>query len=429
MEKNNFHFLAKKRLENQTRRTKPTMKIASTLLLLTTTTTAYVTTPEHFGAVGDGKTNDWHPIQQALASCTNTTDHYCRIDFTQTYMSGPLQLATSNTTLNVTGNLLMLPKDTYDYPHGLPFIGNAGTITNVRVTGGGTIGNHILPVKWWACKLTGCFRPHLITFRNVVGVRMDNLHLRNPPNHFVEMDSCTNVRVNNMNMKAPHESPNSDGINFYGGQDQSLTNSLISNGDDCVSVVPIGEGTDACANGDPAQPSCRGGNVRVRNVTCEGGHGIAIGGIRHGTVSNVTFENMTATGGFGNTQGLYSPGGIRIKSYPGSRGSVYDVHYKDIVLDGVYTPLSVLTRYCPWPCTAPDSKVHACQFHDISFDNVRGTGRSEVVGFFNCSTIKPCYNISLNNVVLGTPGKATIKCSESPLTFTGESSPKECSPM
>ena len=82
---------------------------------------------------------------------------------------------------------------------------------------------------------------------------MDNLHLRNPPNHFVKVDSCTNVRVNNMNMKAPHESPNSDGINFYGGQDQSLTNSLISNGDDCVSVVPIGEGTDACINGDPAQ--------------------------------------------------------------------------------------------------------------------------------------------------------------------------------
>lgn len=41
---------------------------------------------------------------------------------------------------------------------------------------------------------------------------------------------------------------------------------------------------------------------------------------------------MTATGGFGDTQAIYSPGGIRIKSYPGSRGSVYDIHFKDIVL-------------------------------------------------------------------------------------------------
>ena len=70
----------------------------------------------------------------------------------------------------------------------------------------------------------------------------------------------------------------------------------------------------------------------VENVRCEGGHGIAIGGVRHGTVSNVTFRNMTATGGFGNTQGLYSPGGLRIKSYPNSTGSVYDILYDNIVL-------------------------------------------------------------------------------------------------
>ena len=32
-----------------------------------------------------------------------------------------------------------------------------------------------------------------------------------------------------------------DGINFYGGHDQMLSNSVITNGDDCVSVVPIGQ--------------------------------------------------------------------------------------------------------------------------------------------------------------------------------------------
>ena len=397
-------------------------------LLFLTTATAYITTPEAFGAVGDGKANDWKPIQLALASCTKSTDGYCRIDFTKTYLSGQVLIRTSNTTLNVTGSLLMLPKDTYGNPPGA-FVGNAGSITNVHLTGGGTIGNHVLVWKWWACKVTGCYRPELIVFTQVVGVRIDNLHLRNPPNHFIEVVDCTNVRVNNMNIQAPNWSFNTDGINFYGGHDQSFTNSVVHNGDDCVSIVPIGENTNACKNGDPAQEGCRGGNVVVNNVRCEGGHGIAVGGIQHGTVSNVTFSNMTATGGFGDTQAIYSPGGIRIKSYPGSRGSVYDIHFKDIVLEDVYTPISVLTRYCPLPCRTPDSKVHACQFHDITFDDIRGTGKSEIVGYFNCSQIKPCYNISLNNVVLGTPGKATFKCSESPLTFTGTSNPNKCSPL
>ena len=280
--------------------------------LLTTLTTAYITTPEQYGAVGDGKTNDWVAIQRALASCTNHhqssfSSSFCRVDFTQTYLSGPIIINTSSTTLNVTGSLLMLPKKHYpmNLKQRLPFISNVGSIHDVHLTGSGTIGNHVLPLAWWTCKITGCWRPHLIVFSSVTGVRIDNLHFRNPPNHFIEINSCTHVRVNNIDSRAPHQSPNSDGINFYGGHDQSFTNSYISNGDDCVSVVPIGEFSSPCIDTlDPSSEACRGGNVVVNNVTCIGGHGIAIGGVRHGTVSNVTFSNMTATGGAGNTQGI-----------------------------------------------------------------------------------------------------------------------------
>ena len=442
------------------------LTMVSTLFI--TLTTAYITTPEQYGAVGDGKTNDWVAIQHALASCTNHhQSSACRIDFTQTYLSGPIIINTSSTTLNVTGSLLMLPKKHYPMnpKQRLPFISNVGSIHDVRLTGSGTIGNHVLPLAWWACKITGCWRPHLIVFSSVTGVRIDNLHFRNPPNHFIEMNSCTYVRVNNIDSRAPHQSPNTDGINFYGGFDQSLTNSYISNGDDCVSVVPIGEFSSPCIDTlDPSSEACRGGNVVVNNVTCIGGHGIAIGGVRHGTVSNVTFSNMTATGGVGNTQGriccflllvfvgllvvvccpiqplivfkifsflsclpgLYSPGGIRIKSYPNSTGSVYDIRYKDIILDDVFTPLSVLTRYCPWPCNTPDGD-QACQFHDISFDNIVGHGRLDVQGFFNCSQLKPCYNISLNNVHLKKIGtSSTFQCSHVKLVLNN-TSPSFCS--
>ena len=63
----------------------------------------------------------------------------------------------------------------------------------------------------------------------------------------------------------------------------------------------------------------------ARNVTCEGGHGISIGGVRHGSVTNVTFSNMRATGFL--SQDKYGTGGVRVKSYPNSTGDCYYYYY------------------------------------------------------------------------------------------------------
>jgi hypothetical protein len=49
--------------------------------------------------------------------------------------------------------------------------------------------------------------------------------------------------------------------------------------------------------------------------------GLSIGGIRHGTVTNVTFSNITATGGQpGCTQDEAAGGGCRVKCRPNSTG-------------------------------------------------------------------------------------------------------------
>eukprot|EP01043_Picozoa_sp_COSAG02_P091266 COSAG02_NODE_28008_length_590_cov_0.901804_2_plen_96_part_01 len=54
-----------------------------------------VVRPEDFGAVGDGKANDWVPIQRALVACATavyspTAPRSCRVLFSKTYLSGPL---------------------------------------------------------------------------------------------------------------------------------------------------------------------------------------------------------------------------------------------------------------------------------------------------------------------------------------------------
>lgn len=391
------------------------------LALLRLTAAAMVVTPEDHGAVGDGKTDDWAAITSAMAECALHSP--CTVLFSKSYLSGPIKVSSSQLTLRISGTLAALPKAQYDaIKLQRALIYSSTSVHQVRITGGGTITSHA-PVAWWVCKITGCWRPHLIDLNNVVGLQIDNIQITDSPNHHIEVVNCTAVRVDAIHIKAPLESPNTDGINFYGGVDQMLSNSVISNGDDCVSVVPIGLGLPICV----AQPDlfeCSGGNVVVKNVSCNGGHGISIGGVRHGTVSNVSFVNMTATGGFGNTQGEYSTGGLRIKSYPNSTGRVYDIRYDDITLDGVYLPLQLLGHYCPWPCNTKDGNT-SVKFSNISFTNIRGSGRRTVQGSFLCSALAPCENITLDNVVLGKQD-STFACQHVDLTVQ-RSSPSACS--
>lgn len=401
----------------------------------------FVTTPEHFGAVGDGKANDWVPIGSAIASCSSQLNP-CRVLLAGKYLSGPISLNRSFVTLDVRGSLSMLPKHEYPGDHHGAFISNsvgdqpackivgAGyrvCLSGIEITGGGTISSSS-PWSWWLCKLTGCPRPHLVVLTQVHRLRIHDITLKDAPNHNIETDSSVNVRIDNIRVLAPNFSPNTDGVNFYGGFDQMLSNSMITNGDDCVSVVPIGlDRLDWCAI-NPEKLPCRGGNVIVRNVSCFGGHGISIGGVRHGSVVNVTFENMTATGG--PTQGKYSTGGVRIKSYPNSSGLVSHITYRDIVLDSVYLPLQLLGHYCPWPCKTPDGST-SVQFSNITFQNIRGSGKQrDVVGIFSCSPLAPCQDISLVNVTLSgtnarSPGK--ILCENVPSVSFEQSDPSACS--
>jgi polygalacturonase len=209
---------------------------------------------------------------------------------------------------------------------------------------------------------------------------------------------------------APYSSPNTDGINIYGGFDNLLENSVVDNGDDCVSIVPVGEGIDGgnyCFT-NPGNIACSGGHAIIRNFTCNGGHGLSIGGIRHGTVTNVTFSNITATGGqAGCTQDGEAGGGCRLKSRPNSTGTVSDIRYRDMIFDNVYWPLQILGHYCPFPCHTPDAPFSTL-FTDISFERIHGSssqrnylpGSTTSVAQFKCSEYAPCSNITMRAVTL-----------------------------
>ena len=438
-----------------------------------------VVTPEDFGAVGDGKTSDWLPIQNALAFCStvvykesNQTNTWCRVRFSKSYVSGPLVINSSRTTLEIVqgAEVLMLPKVDYETAcpqKGCPFIStspglhgchtiypnrNSPTdgykvcLSDITITGEGTINGASTwdPNSWWLCarlQLKNCWRPILNHLTNVHRLTINgSLAMKNPPTGFLRLNENVETRVSGLNFNAPYFTRNTDGINVYGGFDTLLENSVIDNGDDCVSIVPTGEWID---NGnfcfkDPSNILCSGGHAIIRNFTCNGGHGLSIGGIRHGTVKNVTFLNITATGGQeGSTQDGAAGGGCRIKSRPNSTGTVRDIRYENMYFDKVYWPLQLLGHYCPFPCHQPNGNTSTL-FTNISFERVSGSTSQKsllpytktTVAQFKCTKYTPCRNITMRNVTLtdrdGKKGKLACENVAS-MSIDNASSPNACS--
>nr|GEW73347.1 polygalacturonase At1g48100-like [Tanacetum cinerariifolium] len=87
-------------------------------------------------------------------------------------------------------------------------------------------------------------------------VTVKGLKVKNSPQFNFRFDGCHGVHIDSLNIKAPSLSPNTDGIHIENTNDVKIYNSLISNGDDCVS---IGAGSY---------------NVDIKNITCGPSHGI-----------------------------------------------------------------------------------------------------------------------------------------------------------
>jgi hypothetical protein len=111
-------------------------------------------------------------------------------------------------------------------------------MVDFAMTGEGSVDGQGL--AWWAVTHNDLtYRPGMIALQNVSGLTITGVQLLNSPNHNIFLDNCEHVRVSRLRVNAPANSPNTDGINFGGGNDQSIVDSVISNGDDCVSVVAV----------------------------------------------------------------------------------------------------------------------------------------------------------------------------------------------
>ncbi|XP_027183726.1 exopolygalacturonase-like [Coffea eugenioides] len=217
---------------------------------------------------------------------------------------------------------------------------------------------------------------------------------------------CNNVTLSRLTITAPGTSLNTDGIHVGRSSGVNITDSTIGTGDDCVS---LGDGSK---------------QVSITNVVCGPGHGISIGSLgrykNEEPVVGVFVRNCTL---------INTLTGVRVKSWPSATtGAATDVHFDDITMRNVTSPIVIDQEYCPNnQCTlgAP-SRV---KISKVSFNHIRGTSASALAVKLVCSKTFPCEGVEIGDIDLayhGSLGNITTNCANVQPTFMGRQNPPIC---
>ncbi|XVF05906.1 hypothetical protein REPUB_Repub06bG0002300 [Reevesia pubescens] len=346
-----------------------------------------------FGAIGDGMTDDTQAFKLAWdMACQNESAVLLVPDghsfmLQSTIFTGPCK--TADIVFQIDGTI-MPPDGPDSWPRNsskrqwLVFY----RINGMAMQGGGLINGR--GEKWWdlPCKphkgINGttmpgpgpCDSPVAIRFFMSSNLTVKGLKIKNSPQFNFRFDACHDVRVESLTIKAPARSPNTDGIHIENTNNVQIYNSIISNGDDCVS---IGAG---CYD------------VDIKNITCGPSHGISIGSLgihnSRACVSNISVSDSVIQ---------QSDNGVRIKTWQGGSGCVSNVKFHNIRVDAVRNPIIIDQYYCLTKNCS--NQTSAVVINDISYSNIKGTYdvRSPPMGFA-CSDSIPCTNLALAEVEL-----------------------------
>ncbi|XP_028779457.1 polygalacturonase At1g48100-like [Neltuma alba] len=343
-----------------------------------------------FGAVGDGVSDDtqafklaWDTACQAEETGTLLVPDGYIFMIQSTIFTGPCK---TTITFQIEGTVVA-PDGPDSWPS---YSSKRQWLVFYRINGLSMQGTGVIDgrgEKWWdlPCKPHHhkgnkdhgpCDSPVAIRFFMSSNVTVQGVKVMNSPQFHFRFDGCQDVHVEKLVIKSPALSPNTDGIHIEKTNNVQIYNSLISNGDDCVS---IGAG---CYN------------VDIKNITCGPSHGISIGSLGNHN-SRACASNIRVT----ESVIKHSDNGVRIKTWQGGVGAVSNVTFSNIFMDIVRNPIIIDQYYClSKNCLNQTSSVFVS---NVSYSNIKGTYdvRSPPMRFA-CSDSVPCTNLTLSEVEL-----------------------------
>jgi polygalacturonase len=266
------------------------------------------------------------------------------------FLSGPVTLK-SNMTFQLSAGATLQMTAMGTFPVSTDFV-YGSKLTNVTIDGTGVMDGQGL--AWWNYFNGGGTDnrpPAMIELTGCTGVTVSGITVQNSPKFHIQfLGNGVNVMASGLTITAPWPSPNTDGIDLR-GTNVNIQNCYISDGDD---VIQIG-GSNACSG------------VTVQGCTFGTGHGLSIGSITSGGVSNVLVNNCV----FNGTQ--Y---GLRLKSNNTEGGITSNVTYSNITMTGILVNPILMYSYYPNVPSSPSTDTGSAAnsttpyWNNITFENV-----------------------------------------------------------
>eukprot|EP00946_MAST-07B_sp_MAST-7B-sp1_P000886 g886.t1 len=381
-----------------------------------------------FGAVGDNRTISTRAFRAALAAAaavsSPTSPAVVTVPAPGEYLVGAINVS-SDTTFEVQRGAVVRGVPSLD-PSEIPVVAplpSYGTSRDVgyaryqalimtvpgaervTLTGGGTIDGS--GQFWWdlfhAKKLENG-RPHLIELYNSSDVTVSDLTLKDSPFWTLHPVYSRNVHIYDLNISAPADSPNTDGIDPDSSTNVLIERCTISCGDDHIAIK---SGIDAA--GRAVNMPSR--NITVRLNTHFAGRGISIGSEVSGGVENVLIEDTLHMGP--------SEHGLHIKTSSTRGGFVRDVKYRNITLGNVDGDafISLTSNYGGSKETSriQDASAPLTEIRGLRYEGIRTAGGSgsgsdggggslqskySSAGIWDCFWSRPCEDVELVDVNL-----------------------------
>ncbi|KAG6390744.1 hypothetical protein SASPL_148489 [Salvia splendens] len=340
----------------------------------------------NFGAKGDGVTDSSSAFLKAWAAACSSVEQSTIYVPKGTFLVNSIVFSgacKSKMQLRIYGALVA----PYDYKS---FLSDQAWITFEYVNGVSVVGGDIdaRGSSYWACKKSGAncpFGARSFSFQTCNDVEINGLTSHNSHAVHVFINGCNNMRIQDLTIVAPGDSPNTDGIHIGNSNNISVRHANIATGDDCISIGP---GTS---------------QMYMDNIVCGPGHGISIGsmggnpgegGVEHIVVNNSIFTR--------------TENGVRIKTWAKPfNGYARDIMFENLQMQNVSNPIIIDQEYCPERnCPNGNSGV---KLSDVSFYNITGTSWTQDALVLICSWTKPCERIYLQDIHLNYINALPIK--------------------
>ncbi len=361
-----------------------------------------------FGAVGDGKTLNTENIQAAIDKCA--ADGGGKVVIADgTYLTGKIFLR-DNINLHLEANAVLLGSENCeDFPETLnpkhvnsemlPRNRNACMIfadecKNISISGLGTIDcnghNFVEPIvpgstrAWPFKRIDALTPPRVVFFTGCQNVSVTDVTMTNLPSGWSYwIHDCDYVTFDRIKVISEVDYPNNDGIHINSSRNVTISNCMLTCGDDCLIV--------RANNASLAENKiCEKVTVTNCNLTSYSG-GIRIGWINDGVIRNCTFSNIVMT-----------DTSIGISIYLPGKGAemLPDVGREDTLIENLSFDNIVMGQNYSAPVfirIAENQNTRCVGVRDLYFNNIHAnsfelpyiTGRKnchiENIHFTNCS--------------------------------------------